>query len=57
MNGQTVDNGTGNDFIADSVVYEYQYSDPSVVLATESQNMHAALAAGAKPEDNTVGRT
>lgn len=55
VNGQTVDNGTGNDFIADSVVYEYQYSNPSVVLATESQNMHAALAAGAKPEDNTVG--
>ena len=55
VNGQTVDNGAGNDFIADSVVYEYQYSDPNVVLATESQNMHAAIAAGAQQDQNTVG--
>ena len=55
VNGQIVDPGTGNDFIADSVVYEYRYTDPNVVLATESENIHATIAAGAKPDTNTVG--
>ena len=32
VGGQVIDPGTGNTFIADSIVYEYQYSDPSVVL-------------------------
>ncbi len=55
VNTQPVDNGNGNDFIADSVVYEYQYSDPNVALATESQNIHAVITAGAKADDNSVG--
>jgi hypothetical protein len=54
VNGQVIDNGSGNTFVADSVVYEYQYSDPSVTLATASANMHAAITAGAQPTDNTV---
>ena len=55
VGGQIVDPGAGNDFIADSVVYEYQYSDPSVVLAPESANMHAVITAAAQTTDNSVG--
>ena len=56
VNGQPVDNGTGNNFIADSVVYSYQYSDPNVVLPTnETQNIHAVISAGGTAQDNTVG--
>ena len=44
VNGQVVDPGTGNDFIADSATYTYQYSDPSVALAPETANMHARRA-------------
>lgn len=56
VNGQPVDNGTGNDFVADSVVYEYQYSDPNVVMPTnETQNIHATISAGATSDNNTVG--
>ncbi len=54
VNGQVVDPGTGNDFIADSVVYEYQYADPSVVLAPESDNLRAVIAAGGPPDKNSV---
>jgi len=54
VNGQTVDPGTGNDFIADSAVYSYQYSDPSVTLAAESQNMRAIISAGGSSKDNSV---
>lgn len=55
VNGQVVDNGNGNDFIADSVVYQYQYTDPNVTLATETANMHAVVTAGALATTNTVG--
>ena len=54
VNGQTLDPGTGNDFIADSAVYSYQYSDPSVTLASETQNIRAIISAGGKPTDNSV---
>jgi len=54
VNGQVVDPGTGNDFIADSIVYEYQYTDPSVVLAPESSNLRAVITAGGTPDKNTV---
>jgi hypothetical protein len=54
VNGQVVDPGTGNDFIADSVVYSYQYSDPSVKLADETQNMRAIIRAGGAAKDNSV---
>jgi len=55
VNGQPVDNGTGNDFVADSVVYEYQYTDPSVTLAAETENIHAVITAGGLAANNTVG--
>jgi len=55
VNGQPVDNGTGNDFIADSVVYEYQYTDPSITLGSETENIHAVIVAGGKADDNSVG--
>ena len=54
VGGQVVDPGQGNNFIADSIVYEYQYSDPSVVLATETANMHAVISAGGTSTDNSV---
>ena len=54
VNGQVVDPGTGNSFIADSVVYSYQYSDPSVALSNETQNMRAVISAGGSPKDNSV---
>jgi hypothetical protein len=55
VNGQTVDNGNGNDFIADHIVYEYQYTDPAVTLAAETQNIRAVIYAGSKPQDSSVG--
>jgi len=54
VGGQVIDPGTGNSFIADSIVYEYQYSDPSVVLTTETANMHAVISAGGQSTDNSV---
>lgn len=54
VNGQVVDPNAGNDFIADSVLYEYQYSDPSVVLAPENANMRAVITAGGDPTKNSV---
>jgi len=54
VGGQIVDPGSGNEFIADTAVYEYQYSDPSVVLTPEQANMHAVIAAGGDSKDNSV---
>lgn len=54
VNGATVDNGSGNDFIADSIVYEYQYTDPAVTLATEASNVRAVIPAQGLPQDNSV---
>jgi hypothetical protein len=54
VNGQVVDPATGNAFIADTAVYTYQYSDSSVTLASESQNMRAIITAGGLPNDNSV---
>jgi hypothetical protein len=54
VNGQVVDPATGNAFIADTAVYSYQYSDPSVTLGSESQNMRAIITAGGLPADNSV---
>ena len=55
VNGQLVDPGGGNDFIGDSIVYEYQYSDPNLVLPTETQNVRESISAGAKPDQNYMG--
>jgi len=54
VGGQVIDPGTGNDFIADSIVYEYQYTDPSVALAPESSNLRAVITAGGTPDKNSV---
>jgi hypothetical protein len=54
VNGQVIDPATGNAFIADTAVYTYQYSDPSVTLGSESQNMRAIITAGGLPADNSV---
>ena len=54
VGGQIVDPGSGNEFIADTAVYEYQYSDPSVVLTPEQANMHAVIAAGGDSKENSV---
>ena len=55
VNGQIVDPGGGNDFIGDTIVYEYQYTDPSVALASETQNVRAVIQAGGDPTKNSVG--
>jgi hypothetical protein len=54
VNGQVVDPGAGNTFIADSAVYSYQYSDPNVTLANETENMRAVISAGGTATDNSV---
>jgi hypothetical protein len=54
VNGQTLDPGGGNTFIADTAVYSYQYSDPSVTLADETANMRAVITAGATAAQNSV---
>lgn len=54
VGGQLVDPGLGNQFIADSAVYSYQYTDSSVVLANELQNMHAVISPGGNSTDNSV---
>jgi len=54
VGGSVVDPGAGNDFIAETAVYEYQYSDPSVTLATETANMHAVITAGGQAGENSV---
>jgi len=55
VGGQVVDPGTGNNFVADRIHYEYQYSDPSVVLAAEAANTHAVISAGGQSKDNSIG--
>jgi hypothetical protein len=54
VGGQVLDDGSGNNFIADSVVYSYQYSDPSVSLSNETENIRAVIAAGGTAKDNSV---
>lgn len=54
VNSQVIDPGSGNDFIADTAVYSYQYSDPSVTLGSESQNIRAIIPAGGKTADSSV---
>jgi len=55
VNGQTVDTGSGNDFIADEAVMSYQYSDGSVTFPDEIQNLHAIIGAGGTHDKNSVG--
>ena len=55
VNGQVVDPGGGSDFIADTIVYTYQYSDPSVVLGSETENIRASISAGGTAEKNYMG--
>jgi hypothetical protein len=55
VNGQVVDPGGGNDFIVDSVVYNYQYTDANVVLSPETENLRAVIQAAGTPEKNSVG--
>ena len=55
VNGQVVDPGGGNDFVGDSIVYSYQYSDPNVVLSPETQNIRAVISAAGTGDNNSVG--
>ncbi|MGZ6164105.1 MAG: hypothetical protein ACXWLS_12285 [Myxococcaceae bacterium] len=55
VNGQVVDPGGGNDFVADTIVYSYQYSNASVVLGSETQNIRAVISAGGTAEKNYMG--
>lgn len=55
VNGSTVDPGGGNDFIGDTMVFDYQYSDPNVSLPSETQNVREAITAGGTATDNFMG--
>ena len=55
VNGSTVDPGGGNDFIGDTMVFQYQYTDPNVTLPNETQNVREAISAGADPTANFMG--
>jgi len=55
VNGATVDPGGGNDFIGDTMVFEYQYTDPNVSVPNETQNVREVISAGANPTDNYMG--
>ena len=55
VNGQTVDDASGNDFVADQAVLTYQYSDPSVTLPSETENLHAVVSAGCPRDKCSVG--
>lgn len=55
VNGQVVDPGAGNDFIGDTVVYEYQYSGAGVTLSPETQNFRAVITAAGDSDKNSVG--
>jgi hypothetical protein len=47
VNGQVVDTGSGNDFIADTAVYSYRLSDSSATIPDQIENLHAVAPAGA----------
>jgi hypothetical protein len=55
VNGQTVDQASGNDFIADQAVLTYQYSDPAVTLPSETENLRAVISAGCPRDKCSVG--
>jgi hypothetical protein len=55
VNGQTVDTGSGNDFIADEAILSYQYTDGSVAFAGEVQNLRAIIPAGGTHDKSSVG--
>ena len=55
VNGQTVDQASGNDFIADQAVLTYQYSDPNVTLPSETENLRAVISAGCPRDKCSVG--
>ena len=55
VNGQTIDPGAGNNFVADTAHFSYQYSGAGQTFEDEISNMHAVISAGAGPKDNSVG--
>jgi hypothetical protein len=55
VNGSTIDPGGGNDFIGDTMVFQYQYTDPAVTLPDETQNVREAISAGGTTTDNFMG--
>ena len=54
VNGQVTDPGGGNDFIADTIVYDYQYTDPNVTLGQEIANVRAVIPAGGLQDKNRM---
>jgi len=55
VNGQTVDPGAGNNFIANQVFYSYQWSGAGQTFADEIANTHAVIFAGGTSKDNSIG--
>jgi hypothetical protein len=54
VNGQVVDPGSGNDFIADSTVYSYRLSDGSATIPDQIENVRAVAAAGTDTTKSSV---
>jgi len=55
VNGQTIDSGAGNNFIANQVFYSYQWSGAGQSFASEISNTHAVIFAGGTSKDNSIG--
>jgi hypothetical protein len=55
VNGQVVDTGNGSDFVADEAVLSYRFSDSSVVLPDEVENLRAVIPGGATRDKSSVG--
>lgn len=55
VNGQVVDQSSGNDFVADQAQISYQYSDPGVTLPAEVENLNAIIPAGCTRDKCSVG--
>jgi len=55
VSGQTLDSGSGNNFIADTVYFSYQWSGAGQTFEDEIANTHAIISAGATSKDNSVG--
>jgi hypothetical protein len=55
VNGQVVDPGAGNNFVADTLHFSYQYSGAGQTFEDEIANLHAVIVAGGGSKDNSVG--
>jgi len=55
VNGQVIDPGAGNNFVADTAHFSYQYSGAGQTFEDEIANLHAVIDAGGTTQSNSVG--